>query len=95
MKTTYTRTMFNPDFSKCLFRVYIHELPKWEAQDDGERIDYTGVKEYTIIEGGDEAYELEQGLGELIDELHEYLILHFEDGRTATFRNSHVELFIR
>lgn len=97
MIRTYERTLFIPDLTKATVKLYISEATKYEAEpDDNREITYTGVKAWSIIEGGKEAEEIEaltDASG--IDENHEYLVLHFEDGSEATFRNSHVDMFLR
>lgn len=97
MKRTYTRTLFHPDLKEATIELYITDRVKWETDPEGnmpdeQKVEYTGVVAWDIIEGGPEAEEIEQD--GLIDEYHEYLVLHFEDGNTATFRNSHVDMFI-
>lgn len=96
MKTTYTGTLFYHDLTKAKIKLYIHEATKYEDSEDDEiKVEYTGVKAWDIIEGGQEAEEIEAETDQSgIDEFHEYLVLHFEDGRTATFRNSHVDMLI-
>ena len=94
MKTTYTGTLFHPDLREAKVDIEIFDGTKYEDEDYVEKIRYTGLTAWDIITG-DDAEELEAGMGELIDENHEYLVLHFEDGKTATFRNSHVVMFIR
>lgn len=100
MKRTYTSTLLNPDLTKAVFRLYIMEHSKYDMTATSEREDimvtYTGVKAWDIIEGGIEAEEIEAETdADGIDENHEYLVLHFEDGSTSTFRNSYVDMFIR
>lgn len=97
MIRTYERALFIPDLTKATIRLYIHEATKYEAPEDDEiEVEYTGVKAWSIIEGGQEAEEIEaQTDASGIDENHEYLVLHFEDGSEATFRNSHVDMFLR
>ena len=97
MKTTYTRTLFVKDLAKATVTIYVHDGIKYEdGTADEIKMDYIGVTSWDIIEGGNEAEEIEADTDESgIDENHEYLVLHFEDGETSTFRNSHVDMFIR
>ena len=95
MKTTYTRTLFRSDLTKATFILELFEGLKFRAEDYTEKIEYTGVTSWDLISGGEEAEEIEaEGIGEMVDEYHEYLVLHFQDGKSATFRNSHVALFV-
>ena len=97
MKTTYERTMFIPDLTEAIFRVKVCDELVWKAQDYAYRLDYTGVKAWTLVEGGEEAKAIEQEIGDhpdLLDEYHKYLILHFEDGHDIRFRGSYTDLFI-
>lgn len=95
MKRTYTRTMMIEDLKKANIKVYTYEGCKYDGNIGEERkIEYTGITSWDIIEGGKEAEEIENST-DTIDEYHEYLVLHFEDGREATFRNSHADMFIR
>ena len=94
MKTTYNRTLCRADLTKAEVDVLVYEGFKWEDE-EYKRVTYTGLTSWDMVEGGKEAEEIESMTDESgIDEYHEYIVLHFEDGTTATFRNSHVELFI-
>ncbi len=101
MKKSYTRTMMIPDLSKVKVRVYSYDGCKYTAKcedDFGEEIEtiYNGILGWDLIEGGEEAAEIEaMGDGSCVDEFHEYLVLHLLDGSTATFRNSHCDMFLR
>ena len=98
MKKTYTGTLFTPDLTKATVRLFITEGNKYNRETRGKttEVKYTGVKAWDIIEGGNEAEEIESLTdSNSIDENHEYLVLHFENGETATFRNSYVDMFIR
>ena len=94
MKRTFTRTMMIENLEEATFRLYAYKHCKYNAIDGEETIiNYTGVTSWDIIEGGKEAEEIESN--GLIDDNHEYLVLHLNDGTTATFRNSYVDMFIR
>jgi hypothetical protein len=95
MKRTYTGTLFHPDLTTAKVHIYdFGENTKYKSHPDAEEhlVEYTGVTAWDIIEGGEEAAEIEQS--GMVDEFHEYLVLHFKDGNTATFMNSHVDMFI-
>ena len=98
MIKTYNRTMFisNEELQKAKVTLYLTEDVKWEARDEDETsITYTGLVSWSIVSGEDAA-EIEKDLAtEELDECNEYLVLEFNDGTTATFRNSHVDMFIR
>lgn len=96
MTKTYTGTIFNPDLTKATIKLFVHEALKWEATAEDERlVTYRNVKAWSIVDGED-AEEIERWTDESgVDEYHEYLVLHFTNGETATFRNSHVEMFLR
>lgn len=99
MITTYNRTMFIEDLTKAEVTIYASEGCKYTAKtmDDIGResvAHYHGVTSWDIIEGGQEADEIEEQFNDA-DEFHEYLVLHFVDGSYSTFRNSHVDMHIR
>lgn len=57
-------------------------------------VEYDGVKGFDVVSDPAAVYEIESHTdGNCIDENHEYLVLHLENGETSTFRNSHVDLF--
>lgn len=97
MKTTYHETLMirSEELTAMTFTIGIFDQVKYEATENGRTVQYTGVKAWTIISGGNEAKAIEAIADKNgIDEYHEYLILHFENGTTAIFRNSHVDLWI-
>lgn len=96
MIRSYYRTLMVKDLTKATVELSITEKPKYEAIDEQPtEVKYTGVTSWDIIEGGQEAEEIEaQTDAESADENHEYLVLHFENGDVSTFRNSHVSMFI-
>lgn len=96
MKRTYTRTMFmtNEELQKATVKLFITEGLKWEDANEKE-VKYTGLKSWSIIDGEDAKQIEAETDASCIDENHEYLVLEFVDGTTATFRNSHVDMFIR
>nr|DAU61215.1 MAG TPA: hypothetical protein [Caudoviricetes sp.] len=100
MKTTYNRTMMIEDLTKAVVELHIYENCKYttkraELAKEEIMVSYTGVKSYSIIEGGKEAKAIESITDASgVDEYHEYLVLHFENGTTSTFRNSHVDMLV-
>lgn len=99
MKTTYHGTFIHHDDlqdAQVFLEVYNHT--KYTAHEIGEEpieFKFKGLVKWDIIEGGEEAEEIERDTdADGIDENHEYLVLHFRNGYTSTYRNSHVVLFI-
>lgn len=101
MKREYTRTMMIANLADAKVRLYVYEGCKYTAkspEDLGEEkeVYYGGIAGFDIIEGGKEAEEIEAETDASgVDEFHEYLVLHLLNGETATFRNSHVDMFFR
>ena len=60
--------------------------------ENSRKILYTDVEFWEIVSGEDAAEIEASGL---VDDNHEYLVLHFTDGDTATFRNSYVDMWRR
>ena len=78
MKHTYERTMFIENLAEATVKLYITEQPKWKSWTRDREVEYKGVTSWDIIEGGEEAAEIEADLGDLdFDEAHTYLVLHF------------------
>lgn len=106
MKTRYIRSLFYDTFLDATFLVDVYKhckyskLPEkpvilYEREEPTELVYKNNVIAFSVIEGGEEAAEIERFLDEnQMDENHEYLVLELLDGKTATFRNSHVSLFV-
>lgn len=60
--------------------------------ENSRKILYTDVEFWEIVSGEDAAEIEASGL---VDDNHEYLVLHFTDGATSTFRNSYVDMWRR
>lgn len=96
MMRSYNKVSTIENLKDAEFKLVIYDGPKWEPQYTGVVVYYTGIVSWDIIEGGSEAEEIESMTdSNSQDEKHEYLVLHYENGETATFRNSHVDMFIR
>ena len=98
MKRTYNQTYMKSNAKLQLAKIIIDLFAnsKYEDAEPTTTVEYTGLTAWDMIEGGKEAEEIESEMDEdFLDENHEYLILHFNDGTQATFRNSHVDMFIR
>jgi len=96
MTRTYNRTTFTENLAEVKVTLFVYENSKYTGNVGEERmVRYTGLKQWSIVDGED-AKEIEERTdGSCIDEMHEYLVLEFTDGTTSTFRNSHVDMFLR
>lgn len=96
MTKTYQRTTFISNLAEAKVTLFVYENSKYTGNVGEERmVQYTGLKQWSIVDGED-AKEIESQTDEsCIDEMHEYLVLDFVDGTAATFRNSHVDMFLR
>ena len=94
MKKTFNRTMFIDNLPEAQVKVIIYDRYKYDRQSKAkERLYFTGLTSWDSISGGDEAKKIEADT-DMIDDYHEYLILHFQDGTKRLFCNSYVDLFI-
>ena len=97
-KRTYDQTFMirREALKEAWFTLNVFEADKYTGNiTDWKTVNYTGVTSWDMIEGGEEAAEIEADLNDLdCDEHHEYLVLHFDNGEQATFRNSHVDMWI-
>jgi len=74
-------------YSECKYTAALKTL------EESKRVRYNGIVNWEIVSGED-AQEIESHTDDsCIDDLREYLVLHFENGETATFRNSYVDMF--
>ena len=63
-----------------------------EALDNPKVAILDGLESWDIVDGED-AEEIEKHTdGSCIDDFHEYLVLHFTDGSSSTYRNSYVDM---
>ncbi len=96
MIKTFTGTLFHTqDLNKAKIEVEIFNKAKYsEDAELTSTINYTGLTSWDIVTGDDATALEAETDGSCIDDNHEYLVLHFEDGTQATFRNSNVAMFI-
>lgn len=75
--------------------IEIHQEMKYFDQSENlPRVKYSDAVAFEVVHGEAAALIEAESDGSCIDELHEYLVLHFANGETSTFRNSHVDMFI-
>ena len=87
-----TETKHRKEFTmKVIVKVY--DKCKYDRESKKvAQVEYD-IEDFEVISGA-EAEEIENECdANSIDEYHEYLILDLGEGKTATFRNSHVDLF--
>lgn len=96
MVKTYEKTLFIENLANANVKIYLYENSKYSSIVGNEKeINYTGLKSWCIIDGEDAETIENETDGTCIDENHEYLLLNFVDGSEVTFRNSHVDMFIK
>ena len=76
-------------------KIKVYDICKYEA--DSKKVAeviYRNIKDYEVVTG-DRATEIGNETDDASrDEYNEYLVITLNDGDTATFCNSHVDMFI-
>lgn len=100
---TYTGTLCRPNLAEAKIELYCFQVSKLErgskiyveGEDpkDEEKKILTGVKSWSIVEGGAEAEAIEMVI-DAKDDIHEYLVINYLDGRTEIYRNTYVTMFV-
>lgn len=73
----------------------LHKEVKYvDRSEDLPKIKYSDVVAFEVVHGEAAAQIEAESDGSCIDDYHEYLVLFFANGETATFRNSYVDMFI-
>ena len=89
--------MMNKFMNKKHVELNIHSECKYTASEEvfenQKVVEYENVIGFEVVTG-EQAKEIEKDTdGSCVDDMHEYLVLYFEDGETSTFRNSYVDMF--
>lgn len=89
--------MMNKFMNKKHVKLNIYSECKYTANEEvfenRKVVEYENVIGFEVVTG-EQAKEIEKDTdGSCIDDMHEYLLLYFEDGETSTFRNSYVDMF--
>ena len=71
------------------------EMKKEEVFENAKTVRYEDVESWDIVTGYEASLIEAETDGSCIDDYHEYLVLHFTNGDTATFRNSYVDMWAR
>ena len=76
----------------------VYDVCKYTAKTVEElnekQIKYSACIGFEVVSGKEAEVIESETDNSCIDDFHEYLVLYFENGETATFRNSYVDLFM-
>ena len=98
MKHTYNRTLLHEDLREARVLLAVYENSKYLAKNEIDlgkitEVEYDNLISWDIVCGGKEADKIEKEFND-VDSNHEYLVLHFDNNETSTFRYSHCDLFV-